>query len=282
MKIIQTIDSVRSRVDAWHRNGEKVAFVPTMGNLHRGHMRLVECARELADRVVVSIFVNPLQFGEGEDLDAYPHTPELDAAKLQGAGVELLFRPAEEEIYPRGREGITFVEVPVVSEGLCGESRPGHFRGVATVVCKLFNIVQPDVACFGEKDYQQLVVLRRMAEDLNLPLKVVGVPTVREDDGLALSSRNAYLSNDERQRAPVLYRTLISLAGRLRDGNSDYPALEQAGRELLQQGGLQPDYLAIRRSEDLQPPRGGERNLVLLAAAHLGRARLIDNVLIKL
>lgn len=282
MKIIQTIDSVRSRVDAWHRDGEKVAFVPTMGNLHRGHMRLVERARELADRVVVSIFVNPLQFGEGEDLDAYPHTPEADAAKLQGAGVELLFRPAEEEIYPRGREGITFVEVPGVSEGLCGESRPGHFRGVATVVCKLFNIVQPDVACFGEKDYQQLVVLRRMTEDLNLPLKVVGVPTVREDDGLALSSRNAYLSNDERQRAPVLYRTLTSLAGRLRDGSFDYPALEQAGRELLQQGGLQPDYLAIRRSEDLQPPRRGERNLVLLAAAHLGRARLIDNVLIKL
>ena len=282
MKTLQTIDSVREQVEVWRKAGERVAFVPTMGNLHRGHMQLVGRAREQADRVVVSIFVNPLQFGEGEDLEAYPSTPREDADKLQAAGVELLFRPDEAEIYPQGREGVTFVEVPGISETLCGASRPGHFRGVATVVCKLFNIVQPDLACFGQKDFQQLAVLRRMVEDLNIPVEVIGVPTVREQDGLALSSRNGYLSAEERRIAPNLYRTLQALADELRGGQADYAKLEHKGRERLQQGGLQPDYLSIRRSDDLQPPRGEEKKLIILAAAFLGRARLIDNLLIDL
>ncbi|MFO7593741.1 MAG: pantoate--beta-alanine ligase [Pseudomonadota bacterium] len=282
MKTLGTIDSVREQIATWRKAGERVAFVPTMGNLHRGHMQLVRRARELGDRVVVSIFVNPLQFGEGEDLEAYPSTPREDADKLQAAGVELLFRPEEEEIYPRGREGGTFVEVPGISETLCGASRPGHFRGVATVVCKLFNIVQPDLACFGQKDFQQLAVLRRMVEDLNIPVEVVGVPTVREEDGLALSSRNSYLSEEERRIAPDLYRTLQELADELRGGQADYAKLERKGRDKLQQGGLQPDYLSIRRSDDLQPPRGAEKKLIILAAAFLGRARLIDNLLIDL
>lgn len=253
-----------------------------MGNLHRGHLALVARARELAERVVVSIFVNPLQFGQGEDLEAYPRTPEQDAAKLREAGVELLFLPDEREVYPRGREGVTYVEVPGLSALLCGASRPGHFRGVATVVCKLFNIVQPDLACFGLKDYQQLAVLRRMVEDLNLPIEMVGVPTVREADGLAMSSRNGYLTPQERQVAPALYRTLQELGKRLEGGETDYAGLEQAGKTSLTQHGLQPDYLAIRRADDLGEPQGGEPGLVILAAAYLGRARLIDNLLIEL
>lgn len=282
MQIADTIDSVRAQVDAWHRAGEKVAFVPTMGNLHRGHMRLVERASELADHVVVSIFVNPLQFGAGEDLDAYPHTPQEDAQKLEQAGVELLFRPQEAEIYPRGRDGVTFVEVPGISDMLCGTSRPGHFRGVATVVCKLFNIVRPDLACFGRKDYQQLAVLQRMVEELNIPVEMVGVETEREPDGLALSSRNGYLTAEERQLAPLLYRTLQSLAERIKSGEGDYPRLEREGCDALQQGGMRPDYLTLRRADDLLEPRGDERRLVILAAAFLGRARLIDNLLIEL
>lgn len=282
MNVLSTISSVREQIGAWHKAGERVAFVPTMGNLHRGHMELVRRGRELADRVVVSIFVNPLQFGEGEDLEAYPHTPQEDAAKLQEAGVDLLFRPEEAEIYPQGRAGVTFVEVPGISGTLCGESRPGHFRGVATVVCKLFNIVQPDLACFGQKDFQQLAVLRRMVEDLNIPVEVIGVPTVREEDGLALSSRNGYLTQEERGVAPNLYCTLQDLAGELRDGESDYAKLEREGQIKLQQRGLKPDYLSIRRSDDLQLPTGDEKQLIILAAAFLGRARLIDNLLIDL
>jgi pantoate--beta-alanine ligase len=282
MKTLHTIDSVREQVSAWQRAGERVAFVPTMGNLHRGHLHLVERARQLAERVVVSIFVNPLQFGEGEDLEAYPRTPEEDAARLQQGGTDLLFMPAEREIYPDGRDGVTFVEVPGLSSILCGASRPGHFRGVATVVCKLLNIVRPDLACFGQKDFQQLAVLRRMVRDLNLPLEIIGIPTVREEDGLALSSRNGYLTAEERRLAPALYRTLLTLAGRLRAGEQDFTLLEQQGLAQLEQGGLRPDYLAIRRAEDLQPAGAGERRLVILAAAYLGRARLIDNVLIEL
>lgn len=278
----RTIDGVREQVRAWRRGGERIAFVPTMGNLHAGHMSLVARARELADRVVVSIFVNPLQFSAGEDLSAYPRTPEEDAALLQAAGVELLFLPEEAEIYPRGREGVTFVEVPGLSDLLCGASRPGHFRGVATVVNKLFNIVQPDVACFGEKDFQQLAVLRRMVAELDMPVEMVGVPTLRESDGLAMSSRNGYLTAAERQIAPALYQTLQTLAERLRSGESDYPLLQREGASMLEKAGLRPDYLEIRRTDDLLPPRGGEGALVILAAAWLGRARLIDNLLIDL
>jgi pantoate--beta-alanine ligase len=278
----RSINGVREQVRAWHRAGERVAFVPTMGNLHAGHMSLVARARELADRVVVSIFVNPLQFSAGEDLSAYPRTPEEDAAMLQAAGVDLLFLPEETEIYPRGREGVTFVEVPGISDLLCGASRPNHFRGVATVVCKLFNIVQPDVACFGEKDFQQLAVLRRMVAELDIPVEMVGVATLREADGLAMSSRNGYLTVAEREVAPALYRTLQTLCERLRGGESDYSLLQRDGAAALEKAGLRPDYLEIRRPDDLLPPRGGERSLVILTAAWLGRARLIDNLLIEI
>ncbi len=282
MQIQQTIDGVRQQVRSWHLAGEKVAFVPTMGNLHAGHISLVERARELADRVVVSIFVNPLQFSAGEDLSAYPRTPEEDVAKLVAAGVDLLFLPEEAEMYPKGREGVTFVEVPDISELLCGASRPGHFRGVATVVSKLFNIVQPDVACFGEKDFQQLAVLRRMVDELDMPVAMVGVPTLRDPDGLAMSSRNGYLTAEERRIAPALYQTLQEMARRLRGGESDYSLLQQEGAAALEKAGFRPDYLEIRRPDDLLPPRGGEKALVILAAAWLGRARLIDNLLIEL
>ncbi|MGM0594931.1 MAG: pantoate--beta-alanine ligase [Pseudomonadota bacterium] len=282
MKQAETIKQVREQVARWRRAGERIAFVPTMGNLHSGHLRLVEVAREQARRVVVSIFVNPLQFGQGEDLEAYPRTPREDAEKLEAAGVDLLFRPGEAEIYPDGRDGVTYVEVPGIADILCGASRPGHFRGVATVVCKLLNIVQPDLACFGRKDYQQLTVLRRMVRELNLPVELLGVATVREADGLAMSSRNGYLSEEERACAPLLYQTLQGLAARLEQGERDLAALEQAGREQLRQGGLRPDYLAIRRTDDLLVPRGGEATLVILVAAYLGRARLIDNLQVNL
>lgn len=282
MQTLETILEVRQSVAQWRDKGERIAFVPTMGNLHDGHLSLVARALELADRVVVSIFVNPLQFGQGEDLDAYPHTPHEDAERLLQAGVDLLFRPQEAEIYPNGRMGVTFVEVPGISDILCGASRPGHFRGVATIVAKLFNIVQPDVACFGEKDYQQLTVLRRMASELNFPLEIVGVATERARDGLALSSRNAYLTSEERRIAPQLYQCLKATAEGIRNGERDWEQLEQQAAERLSAAGLRPDYISIRRSADLALPEEGDRELVILAAAFLGKARLIDNLLINL
>jgi len=282
MHLIESISELRQQIGEWRRGGERIAFVPTMGNLHAGHLSLVARASELGQRVVVSIFVNPLQFGEGEDLGAYPHTPREDEAQLIAAGVDLLFRPQEGEVYPHGRSGQTFVEVPGISDILCGASRPGHFRGVATVVAKLFNLVQPDVACFGEKDYQQLTVLRRMVSDLNMPVELVGVPTKREADGLAMSSRNGYLSPEERLIAPALYQTLLQLAERVKKGEREWGLLEsEAGRQ-LERSGLRPDYISIRCADDLEPPSKDDTRLVILAAAYLGRARLIDNLLINL
>lgn len=280
MQTVDRIAEVRRQVAAWRRLGERIAFVPTMGNLHAGHLALVSHARGLADRVVVSIFVNPTQFVQGEDFDAYPRTPEEDASRLREAGVDLLFMPPEEEMYPNGREGICTVQVPAIGDILCGAFRPGHFRGVATVVAKLFNIVLPDLAIFGEKDYQQLAVLRRMAADLCMPVEVVGAPTVREPDGLAMSSRNAYLSAEERTQAPAIYRTLTALAERLQGGERDFVLLEQDALARLEQAGFDPDYVAIRRAEDLGDPGPADRQLVVLAAARLGRARLIDNLVV--
>jgi pantoate--beta-alanine ligase len=282
MQIVSTIDELRRVRHEWLLAGERVAFVPTMGNLHVGHIKLVQEARARAPRVVVSIFVNPLQFGAGEDFAAYPHTPEQDEARLREAGVDLLFLPSEEEVYPHGREGLTFVEVPAISGILCGASRPGHFRGVATVVAKLFNMVQPELALFGEKDYQQLSVLRLMARDLNIPLELVGVPTEREADGLAMSSRNGYLTPEERAIAPLIYQLLRDVAGALTGGRRDFAAIEAEALSRLQDGGLRPDYLTIRRAVDLGLPQATERRLVILVAAYLGRARLIDNLLITL
>ncbi len=273
-----TVQALREQVASWRMSGERVALVPTMGNLHEGHLALVTRAREIADRVVVSVFVNPLQFGEGEDFDAYPRTLEDDSRKLDGVKADLIFAPSVREVYPKPQAEQTRVEVPGLSDILCGESRPGHFTGVATVVCKLFNMAQPDVAIFGEKDFQQLMVIRHMAEDLCIPVEIQGMATVREEDGLAMSSRNGYLTEEERKRAPALYRTLQLIAVALKTGDRDFDGLErQAGTE-LEKAGFRPDYFHIRRAADLGSPGPEDASLVLVAAAHLGKARLIDNL----
>lgn len=259
------------------RGRQRLAFVPTMGNLHAGHLALVRRARELAERVIVSIFVNPLQFGQGEDLASYPRTLARDAELLAAEGVDWLFAPPVAVMYPRPPATQTRVRVPDISDRLCGASRPGHFEGVTTVVCKLFNMVRPDVALFGQKDYQQLLVIRRMVEDLAMPVDIIGVPTVRESDGLAMSSRNGYLTAQERAIAPALYRVLQDTAARLRQGEMP-AALEQAGAAAIDAAGMRCDYLAIRRRTDLAAPGPADRALVILAAAQLGRARLIDNL----
>jgi pantoate--beta-alanine ligase len=280
MQTVTTIDELRTVINGWRKAGERIAFVPTMGNLHHGHTTLIDVAKQHADRVVVSIFVNPLQFGRGEDFGSYPRTPEADSTALATHGTDLLFMPSDEEIYPYGRDGVTMVDVPGISETLCGESRPGHFRGVATVVTKLFNIVQPDVALFGQKDFQQVAVLQRVVRDLDFPIEIIGVPTVRDSDGLALSSRNGYLTADERRRAPLLYQTLRYVAERVKSGDRDFASIEIEAAQRLADGGFEPDYVAIRSSVDLAPPESHERDLIVLAAARLGNARLIDNLLI--
>ncbi len=259
----------------WRSGG--IAFVPTMGNLHDGHLALVARARELAPRVVVSIYVNPLQFGPQEDFAAYPRTLEADRARLAEAGADLVFAPRDAVMYPRPLSETTRVHVPGLSEILCGAHRPGHFDGVATVVARLFNLVRPDHAVFGEKDYQQLLVIRRMVEDLAIPVRIHGVPTVREPDGLAMSSRNQYLTPEERARAPALYRALRAAAEALAQGREDYGRLEAQGRAALEAAGFRVDYFTVRDADDLAPPAPG-RPLVVLAAARLGRARLIDNL----
>jgi len=277
MQTVHTIAELRAQVMAWKRAGEQVAFVPTMGNLHRGHIHLVERARELAPRTVASIFVNPMQFGPSEDFAAYPRTLDADSRQLETAGLDLLFAPSVAEVYPRPLEQMTQVTVPELPTVLCGASRPTHFSGVTTVVSKLFNMVQPDIAVFGEKDWQQLVIIRRMATDLDMPVAIVGVPTVREPDGLALSSRNGYLSAEERAIAPTLYATLRATAERLRAGERDFAALEAEAKAQLASAGFRPDYFEIRRPDDLQRPNLEDAELRIFAAAWLGRARLIDN-----
>lgn len=277
MKIIHTIQELRD----WRREAGGVAFVPTMGNLHEGHLALVREAAKRADQVVVSIFVNRLQFGQGEDFDRYPRTLEQDAAKLAGEGVAVLFAPSEQELYPRVAQQYN-VEPPNLQNELCGAFRPGHFRGVATVVAKLFNIVEPDYACFGKKDYQQLVILQGMAADLNFRVEIVPVNIGRAADGLALSSRNQYLSEAERKQAPQLYRELQAIAHAVENGNRDYAALEQQAAAKLKQAGWQVDYVEIRHAGNLQVAHVGDSELVVLAAARLGNTRLIDNIEIRL
>lgn len=265
-------------VQRWRAAGEAIALLPTMGDLHAGHMALVHEARRRAARVVVSIFVNPLQFDDAADFQAYPRNPKADSAALAEAGVDMLFAPAAQEIYPRGVQQGTRIQVPVLSEVLCGAFRPGHFTGMATIVGILFNLVRPDLAVFGEKDYQQLLIVRRMVEDLRLGVQVVGIRTVREADGLALSSRNRYLDADERRRAPELYRVLCALRDRVLAGARDYAALEAEGVQRLAAAGLRPEYVSIRRAEDLAEAGAQDRRLRALAAAWLGKARLIDNL----
>lgn len=280
MITVGEVGELRAQVESWRRGGN-VAFVPTMGNLHAGHLSLIRAAHKVADRVVASIFVNPMQFGEGEDFDSYPRTLARDSEMLAGEGTDLLFAPSVEVMYPKARAEQTRVEVPGLSDLLCGTCRPGHFVGVSTVVCKLFNMVQPDIALFGNKDYQQLMVIRRMAEDLAMPVQIIGVETMRESNGLAMSSRNGYLSEDERAIAPVLYRVLSGVAQTLREGSQDFAGLQAQAAQELDANGLRTDYVAIRRAADLLEPAAGEDELVILAAAFLGRARLIDNIEVK-
>jgi len=282
MQTVTTVEAVRTQVRTWRATGARVAFVPTMGNLHAGHMSLLAAARFRAERVVASVFVNPLQFGPAEDFQSYPRTLPEDEQLLGEAHCDLLFAPPVEEIYPDGGAQLTVVTVRNLSGILCGQFRPGHFDGVATVVAKLFGIVAPDVAVFGEKDYQQFVIIRRMTRDLALPVEVVGAPTVRAADGLALSSRNRYLSTEERARAPAIHQALQQSIELLAAGSRDYASMESAGWQKLAVAGLRPDYYAVRDAMDLQSPRPNSRELVVLTAARLGRARLIDNLRLAL
>ena len=278
MNTVKTVRELRAVVARARSEGKRIAFVPTMGNLHSGHVALVTKAAQRADFVVTSIFVNPLQFGAGEDLDKYPRTLAADQEKLLQAGCHLLFAPSVEEMYPDGMAGQTRVSVPQLSEGLCGASRPGHFEGVATVVSKLFNMVQPDLAVFGQKDFQQLAVIRALVHDLNMPIQIIGEPTVRAEDGLALSSRNGFLSPEQRAVAPAVYRSLSRIAEAIRQGRRDFAALVAEQVTQLEAAGMRPDYLEIRQARTLRPATPEDRDLVILVAAFLGTTRLIDNL----
>ncbi|MDO9372179.1 MAG: pantoate--beta-alanine ligase [Gammaproteobacteria bacterium] len=282
MRVIKTIASLRAELTEWRARADHIAFVPTMGNLHAGHLKLVDEAKSRAQRVVVSIFVNPLQFNDQNDFRSYPSTFTEDSDKLVQNNVDIVFFPEVGEIYSHGTEHHTTITVPDISDILCGAHRPGHFTGVATVVNKLFNIVQPDIALFGEKDYQQLLVIRRMVSDLALPVEIVGIPTVREQDGLALSSRNSYLTADERQHAPRLYQALMHAKARIEQGARDFHSLENDALMGLQQGGFRPEYVSVCRADNLAPAGPEDTDLVILAAAWLGKARLIDNVRVAL
>ncbi len=271
MQIISTITDLRARL----RSETAIAFVPTMGNLHEGHLNLMRLAREHGNCVVASIFVNPLQFGPTEDFDKYPRTLETDCAKLLGLA-DVVFAPSVNEMYPA--QQTVFVEPPTIANELEGAARPGHFRGMATVVLKLFNIVQPHTALFGKKDYQQLHIIRRMAAQLNLPVNIIGCETVRAEDGLALSSRNQYLSSDERTKAAFLYQTLVWMRKAVWDGARDFSGLEQEASQALAARGWKVDYVAVRSQAGLSQPDLSEADLVILAAARLGAIRLIDNM----
>ncbi len=278
MQTVESIKALREHRREWRQQGKRVGFVPTMGNLHDGHLELVKKAVETCDVVIASIFVNPLQFGQNEDLATYPRTLAEDKKKLTAQGADLLFLPTIEEMYPRGLKQQTFVEVPGISSIICGASRPGHFRGVATVVCKLFNMVQPDCAFFGQKDYQQLQVIRLMARDLSMDIDIQGVPTQRATDGLALSSRNGYLNDEQRKLAPMLYKTMQNVAENLRQGDTNLMQLSKSAVDKLSQYGFKPDYIEIRNGETLQAATSDDNHLVILAAAYLGTTRLIDNL----
>jgi pantoate--beta-alanine ligase len=286
MKLVDSIAALRAQVTQWKAKGLRVALVPTMGNLHRGHLALVAEACERADKVVATIFVNPTQFGEGEDFDGYPRTLAADAERLESTGCDLLFVPTTAEMYPFGQQDLTRVQVPQITNDHCGASRPGHFDGVSTVVNILFNLVQPDVACFGTKDYQQLAVLKRMARDLCIPVEIVGVPTVRENDGLAKSSRNQYLTESERQVAPRMYQILQAVQQELTENRErsgyTFRVVEAQALQKLADSGFEPEYLTICYRDDLEPAKDTERPLVVLTAARLGKARLIDNLEITL
>jgi pantoate--beta-alanine ligase len=279
LQIIEQIADLRAALAPHRRKGLSIGLVPTMGNLHAGHVSLLEAARAVCDVVVASIFVNPLQFGPGEDLSRYPRTFAADCDALAAAGCDYLFAPQPEAIYPGGMAAQTVVTIPHISKLHCGLSRPGHFDGVCTVVCKLFNIVQPDRAWFGLKDYQQFHLIRTMVEDLNIPVALTGMPIIREAGGLALSSRNGYLSADQKQQATALYRSLQEAAQAI-EQDRDFRSIEQAALKTLQDAGMTPDYFTVCDSSTLLPATGSEDSLVILAAAWLGTTRLIDNLVI--
>ncbi|KPY77915.1 Pantothenate synthetase [Pseudomonas amygdali pv. lachrymans] len=278
MNTVKTVQELRAAVARARSEGKRIALTPTMGNLHSGHAALVAKAAQRADFVVATIFVNPLQFGPNEDLATYPRTLAADQEKLLQAGCNLLFTPNVEEMYPHGMADQTLVSVPHLSQGLCGASRPGHFEGVATVVSKLFNMVQPDLAIFGDKDFQQLAVIRAMVRDLNMPIQIIGEPTVRADDGLALSSRNGYLNEAQRAAAPALYQAIRQTADAISAGEQDFDALLTSKKQQLEAAGFRIDYLEIRDATSLRPTTAENRDVVILAAAFLGKTRLIDNL----
>lgn len=282
MQIFAEVSPIRDLIIKSKKEGQKVAFVPTMGNLHEGHLTLVKKAREQADFIVVSIFVNPMQFERSDDLNSYPRTLDEDLEKLAAEGVNAVFTPTPDTIYPEGVDSHTMVEVPVLSSILEGASRPGHFRGVATVVSKLFNIVQPDIAFFGEKDFQQLAVIRKMTHDMALNIEVIGIPTVREMDGLAMSSRNGLLTIDERQRAPVLARTMRWVSSAVRGGRHDYASVIEDATDQLRAAGLQSDEIFIRDARTLMAIDENTTQIVILMSAFLGKVRLIDNQVVDL
>lgn len=278
MQIFNALQALREQVKQWKQAGKRIALVPTMGNLHAGHISLIEEAHQHADIVIATIFVNPMQFNDPKDLENYPRTESEDQQKLNAAGAHALFLPSVDTIYPNGVSAQTVVEVPEISDLYCGDSRPGHFRGVATIVCKLFNLVTPDVALFGEKDFQQLYVIRRMTNELCMNINVIGVPTKREPSGLAMSSRNNYLSEAEKHTATALYQQLISLKDAILQGDLTFNALQNQANENIQASGFKADYFHILDSETLQPANEQTHHFVILGAAFLGMARLIDNV----
>jgi len=280
MNTVENIKDLRAQVKEWRMQGLTIAFVPTMGNLHAGHLALVNAAHRHADKVIVSIFVNPMQFGLSEDIDNYPRTLAQDKASLTAVNTDLLFTPTAEVIYPKGFGENSYVEVPNISNLYCGASRPGHFRGVATVVCKLFNLVQPDVACFGSKDYQQLQVIQTMVEDLSMPVDIIPVEIIREKSGLAMSSRNGYLTPKELTIAPLLYQALQWLSEQLQQSHQprDYASLVMKASEQIDEAGLKTDYIHLCHAKTLAPATPSDKDIVILAAAYLGKARLIDNL----
>jgi pantoate--beta-alanine ligase len=282
MELVSTLDEMRELHEGWRHHDEHVALVATMGNLHAGHLSLVDLARQHAERVVVTVFVNPTQFGEGEDFEDYPRTLKRDTQRLRKLDADILFTPDVDAVYPFGIDRATLVSVPGLTRNFCGASRPGHFDGVTTVVARLFALVQPDVAVFGQKDYQQQLVIRHMTADLSLPIRIITAPTVRDPDGLAMSSRNQYLSDAERAIAPQLYGALETIGAELQDGKRNFEDLENDARNTLQAAGFVPDYVAIRRAENLEPPDRDCDEIVVLAAAHLGKARLIDNIVVTI
>jgi len=282
MNTVDKIDLLRTQIMQWRSQGLSIGFVPTMGNLHQGHLKLVEIAQQKADRVVVSIFVNPMQFERSDDLEAYPRTEQRDVEKLIQAGVDLLFLPTPATMYPNGLDQQTYVEVPQLSGKLEGQLRPGHFKGVSTIVNKLFNLVQPDIACFGQKDFQQLALIKQMVIDLAIPVEIIGVPTIRETSGLAMSSRNGLLSSGDQYKAPRLAEVMHKLGKQLSDNPEKASSLLAIASTELKEYGLETDSIDIVDAQNLEPLEPSSQQAVILMAAYLGKVRLIDNLVVDL